>query len=236
MAEHTHASQEKIWSHFQNVATEKFIAARPRLEHLFRRMARLTSESSPALLNIGIGDGHLERLALAQGWQVHSLDPDPQAVARLAAAGVQAQVGGIEALPHEAGSLDFVVASEVLEHLTEDQRAAGIRQIARVLKAGGYFLGTVPYNEDLAEQQAVCPHCGEVFHRWGHQRSFTLDDVREQLSPSFTVRELRKTAFVTFRDRSLLGKAKSAVRLLLARAGQPIAVPTIFWLAEVKAR
>jgi SAM-dependent methyltransferase len=130
--------------------------------------------------------------------------------------------------------MDFVVASEVLEHLTDEQRAAGIGEIARILRPGGYFLGTVPFNENLAEQQAVCPHCGEVFHRWGHQRSFTLDDVRHQLAPHFRVDELRKTAFVSFRGRSLLGKAKSAVRLLLARAGQPIAVPTIFWLAEVR--
>ena len=228
------ASQHKIWSHFQNAAPESFAAARPRLDYLVGRIARLAGGKTPAVLNIGIGDGHFEREALARSWRVHSLDPDEQAVARLIAAGVDAQVGIIERLPLESHSLDYVVASEVLEHLTDEQRAAGIAEIARVLRSGGYFLGTVPYNENLAEQQAVCPHCGEVFHRWGHQRSFTLDDVRKQLSNHFTVRELRKTAFVPFRGRSLLGKAKSAVRLALARAGQAIAVPTIFWLAEVK--
>jgi len=234
MTDQAHASQEKIWTHFQNTAPESFVAAHPRLEYLVRRIAKIAGNKTPDVLNIGIGDGHFELQALARGWQIHSVDPDNQAVARLAATGVKATVGIIEQLPLQAGSVDFVVASEVLEHLTDKQRAAGVAEVARVLKQGGCFLGTVPYNENLAEQQAVCPHCGEVFHRWGHQRSFMLDDVREQLTPHFHVRELRKTAFVPFRGRSLLGKAKSAVRLALARAGQAIAVPTIFWVAEAK--
>ena len=235
MADHAHASQAKIWSHFQNAAPESFSAARPRLEYLVQRIARLAGRSTPAVLNIGIGDGHFEHQANARGWKVYSVDPDQQAVARLSATGVKATVGKIEKLPLDNESVDFVVASEVLEHLTDEQRATGIAEIARVLKSGGFFLGTVPYNENLAEQQAVCPHCGEVFHRWGHQRSFTLDDVRQQLTTHFDVRELRKTAFVHFRGRSLGGKAKSAIRLILARLGQPIAVPKILWLAEVKA-
>lgn len=227
-------SQDKIWSHFQNIAPESFAAARPRLNYLLRRIRNLAAGRSPAVLNIGIGDGYLERQAIDLGWQIVSVDPDEKAVSRLSELGVQGMVGVAERLPLPDQSVEFVVASEVLEHLTDSQRSAAIGEIARVLKRPGWFLGTVPYNENLAEQQTVCPHCGIVFHRWGHHASFTLEDMRSQLAAQFEVQELRRTAFVQFRGRNLLGKAKSAVRLILAQAGQPIAVPSIFWLASVR--
>src|SRR5688500_15472017 len=163
------ADQQKIWQHFQNAAPESFAAAKPRLDFLLRQVAKRVSRvdagvnrpahGPPRILNIGIGDGYFEQQAKARGWQIHSLDPAEQAVARLAAEGIAAQAGRIEQLPHADASLDFVVASEVLEHLSEEQRQAGLAEIARVLRPGGWFLGTVPHAEDLAEQSTVCPHC-----------------------------------------------------------------------------
>jgi hypothetical protein len=86
----------------------------------------------------------------------------------------------------------------------------------------------VPFNENLKASDVICPCCGTLFHRWGHQASFTLERMRAELEPSFEVRELRQTAFVSFRDRGPFGKLKSLARLLLARYGQMIAVPTIY--------
>lgn len=226
------ADQQKIWQHFQNAAPESFAAARPRLVFLIGQIARRTSGPAPAVLNIGIGDGHFERQAKSRGWQIHSLDPDEQAVERLKGEGIAAQVGQIERISFSDESLDFVVASEVLEHLSTNEREAGLAEIARVLRRGGWFLGTVPHAENLAEQQAVCPHCGEVFHRWGHQASFTLASVREMLAPYFTVERLQRTAFVDLRNRGFKGLIKGYLRIALAKLGEPIAIPTIWWVAR----
>src|SRR5688572_14323417 len=98
------ADQHKIWQHFQNAAPESFAAARPRLEFLLKQIARRIGRNPgvgagarrdgvAAVLNIGIGNGYFERQAKARGWTIHSLDPDEQAVARLAAEGIGAQVG-----------------------------------------------------------------------------------------------------------------------------------------------
>ncbi|HEX5104144.1 MAG TPA: class I SAM-dependent methyltransferase [Pirellulaceae bacterium] len=227
-----HSDQHKIWQHFQNASPESFAAAHPRLEFLIGQIAQRTSGRQPAVLNIGIGDGFFERRAKARGWKVHSLDPDEQAVERLKGEGISAQVGTIEHILHESESLDFIVASEVLEHLTEDQRAAGLAEIARVLRPGGWFLGSVPHAENLAEQHAVCPHCGQVFHRWRHQASFTLASVRQMLAGPFVVEKLKRTAFVDLWSRGPLGFVKGSLRVLLAKLGQPIAVPTIWWVAR----
>jgi SAM-dependent methyltransferase len=229
------ASQEAIWRHFQNAAPQSFAASHPRLNWLLTEVQRRAAGTRPAVLNIGIGDGYFEQQAQARGWLIHSLDPDAEAVGRLSAAGIEARVGQIERLPHSAESLDFVVASEVLEHLTDDQRLAGLAEIARVLKGGGWFLGTVPCGEILADQQTVCPRCGEVFHRWGHQRSFDVAAIREELSPWFDVQTIGRTAFVPWRGRGVRGAVKSLVRLALAKLGEPIAFPTLYWIAR-KAR
>ena len=228
--------QDRIWRHFQNCAVESFDGARPRLEYLVRQIARLATSRPVRVLNIGIGSGHLERTAQARGWEVHSLDPDPEASRRLETEGVHAHVGYVEKLPADDGSFDFVVASEVLEHLTDPQRAAAVREIARVLVPGGWFLGTVPYHEDLAACQVMCPCCGAVFHRWGHQASFDEARVAAELAPAFRVEKLRRTAFVQWRGRGLTGAVKSSVRWALARAGQAIAVPTIYWAARKDVR
>lgn len=224
--------QAKIWQHFQNAAPESFAAAHPRLDFLIGQIARRASGRAPSVLNIGIGDGYFERGAQARGWTVHSLDPDEQAVQRLATDGIAAQVGVVEKIPLADESVEFVVASEVLEHLSGQQREAGLSEIARVLKRGGWFLGTVPHAENLAEQEAVCPCCGQVFHRWGHQASFTLASVRELLATRFQVEQLQRTAFVNLFGRGVGGFVKGSVRIVLAKLGEPIAVPTIWWVVR----
>jgi SAM-dependent methyltransferase len=232
MATESTSDQRKIWQHFQNAAPESFVAAHPRLTFLIGQIARRSTHRVPSVLNIGIGDGFFERQAQSRGWKVHSLDPDEQAVSRQAAVGIAAQAGIIEKIPLADESVEFVVASEVLEHLTGQQREAGLAEVARVLARGGWFLGTVPHAENLAEQEAVCPCCGQVFHRWGHQASFTLASVRELLAERFHVEGLQRTAFVDLWGRGIGGFFKGSVRLVLARLGEPIAVPTIWWVAR----
>lgn len=229
---HPAHGQHRIWRHFQNDAPESFAAARPRLDWLLAEVARGADGSAPEVLNIGIGDGYFEHQALARGWRIHSLDPDAEAVQRLVASGIDARIGQIEQLPHQSQSLDFVVASEVLEHLAEDQCVAGLAEIARVLRDGGRFLGTVPYRENLADQQTVCPCCGAVFHRWGHQRSFDPRLLREQFAAWFEIEKLGRTAFVAWRGRGLRGAIKSLVRLALAKLGEQVAFPTLYWIAR----
>ncbi|MFV2068124.1 MAG: class I SAM-dependent methyltransferase [Pirellulales bacterium] len=226
--------QGKIWHYYQTEAPETFRAARPRLDYLLRQIARHAIMDGPRVLNIGVGDGYFEKMALARGWTVHSLDPDRASLVQLAQVGVHVQVGMIDAIPLADSAFDFVVASEVFEHLTDDQRRRGVVEIARLLVPGGRFLGTVPYHEDLDEGRVVCPHCGQTFHRWGHLHSFDLARIATELSEHFKVQQVRRTAFVTYRDRSMLGKIKSLARWGLARYGQPIAVPSIYWMAERK--
>jgi SAM-dependent methyltransferase len=220
---------DPIWSYFQNEAQSVFDGSHVRLDYLVRAVGRLVKAPRPTLLNIGIGDGHLERTAHERGWVVHALDPSPESVAALVDSGIAAQTGRIEAMPFSDGQFDCVVASEVFEHLTDAQRAHGLEEIRRVLKGGGYLVGTVPYREVLEENLAFCPKCQQVFHRWGHTTSFDLAKMRAELAPHFGQVTCRRTAFVQFTGRSLGGKIKSLLRLVLGKCGASIAVPNVLF-------
>lgn len=164
-------NQEKIWDYFQNEGGVSFEAAQPRYNYLKKRVKKLTV-SNAKVLNIGVGAGRLESMLLKSGYLVSALDPNPNSIQKLVSAGVDAHVGMIENLPFDTNTFDVIVASEVLEHLSDDSCRIAISEIQRTLKSKGVFIGTVPYAENLSDNLTVCPHCAERFHRWGHQQSF----------------------------------------------------------------
>jgi len=231
----TNYDQSRIWAYHQNENVDSFGGAAPRLQGLAKavfRLARRQRITRPAVLNIGVGNGYLEELIMRDGGDAYSVDPDERALTRLAGKGVKCYVGKIEDLPFGDGELDFVVVSEVLEHLDDAERSRGLAEIRRVLKLGGYVLGTVPYRENVQQNMTICPHCGEVFHRWGHKKAFDLGAVAQELTPHFHVKRVTRTAFVSFSGGSTLALAKSLIRFVLAKLGEAIAVPSIYFVAR----
>ena len=225
-------SQNKLWAHFQNISPETFEDAKSRLDYILRAISRKKISDVPCVLNIGAGNGYFEECAERSGWDIYSLDPDEMIVDRLLEKGIKASKGHIEQMPFCDGSFDFVVASEVLEHLGDTQFRSGIGEIIRVMSNVSWFLGTVPYCENLSLNQVVCPRCGEVFHRWGHKRSFDTKAIRDELSQSFSDVVANRRTFVRFQGRGIAGIVKSSVRLILGNCGAEIASPNIFFVAR----
>ena len=187
-------NQERIWQHFQNDAPEVFQQADGRIRFLVRQLT-LRAKTGAAVLNVGVGNGLFEELAIRAGMNAYSLDPDAESIARLNSlpemkAG--ARVGCLEAIPFAADAFAAVVVSEVLEHLSDDALGRALSEIHRVLVPGGIIIGTVPASENLSEQLTVCPCCGENFHRWGHLQSFDASRLRALLSEGFKVQVIQE--------------------------------------------
>jgi 2-polyprenyl-3-methyl-5-hydroxy-6-metoxy-1,4-benzoquinol methylase len=224
-------NQDKIWNHFQNEdsAAGGFSEARQRfmLRHL---------KPGQTVLNIGVGDGSLERLAMARGIEICSLDPSTQAIDALRAAlelGERARSGYVQEIPFDGESFDAVVLSEVIEHLEDEVLDRALAETLRVLKPGGRLIISTPYAEHLASGTAVCPDCGHVFHRWGHVQTFDKARLRTLLQESgFGVRKLFLTSFVDWRRGGVRNLVKSALRLSLARLGEQIADPHVVAIAH----
>lgn len=65
--------------------------------------------------------------------------------------------GDVFRLPFASETFDFILLSEVLEHLNDPQEA--LTELQRVLKSKGSFIVSVPYNEVISYQ--VCIHCNK---------------------------------------------------------------------------
>jgi SAM-dependent methyltransferase len=209
--------QTRIWEYYQNEGKDSFRGALPRLRFLARSIP-----AGAEVLDIGVGDGAFERIAAVRGLRVHVLDPDAQAVARARDElhlGDRARCGRAESLPWPDGTFDAVVMSEVLEHLDDATLAAALSEAARVLRAGGRLLGTVPADEVLDAQRVICPDCGRRFHRWGHEQSFTPGRLEDLLAERFAEVEVRRRWFVAWGLLNAKGRLQAVVRKALALVG-----------------
>lgn len=210
-------SQFELWSHFQTERLEVFAASKSRLDYLLRLAERKSKGHS--LLNIGCGSGYLEQAAKQKNWQVLSVDPDAQSVDRLKAMGIDARRGIIESLPVASESIDIVISTEVFEHLTPDSMEAGLREIQRVLLPGGILIGTVPYREDLSDNEVFCPHCKMIFHRWGHHQSFDESRMRSVLGNYFFAHKVSPAFFAPWNALDWKGKLSVSARLVFSLFG-----------------
>jgi SAM-dependent methyltransferase len=224
--------QSRIWEFHQNPeqASDAFSNAGPRYTFLAHQVA-----PGEQVLNIGVGRGGLEALLIGRRAIVSCLDPSEKAIESVRSAyqlGARAQVGFSQAMPFPNGQFDVVVMSEVLEHLPDDVLAATLGEVRRVLKPGGRFIGTVPANENLSDNFALCPHCGESFHRWGHIQSFSPGRLRGMLvSDGLKVRRFQVRCFPDWQRPGVRNFIKSSVRYMLGRMGSPIASPNIYFEA-----
>lgn len=225
--------QTRIWDYFQGEAVHSFDQAVPRLSFLLHAIRQLSRKRPWKLLNIGTGNGWLEQAGLSVGWQTFSLDPSLIAIRRVQDYGVAGQVGLIEHAPFRDGTFDAVVCSEVFEHLTDDQLQVGLIEIKRMLRPGGYLIGTVPFNEALARGETVCPQCGHIFHRWGHRQTFTVDSMRSRLEGAgFAPTRLEVRAFPYFEQHSFQNLVKTEVVKLIGRLGAQSVFPALCFFAR----
>jgi ubiquinone/menaquinone biosynthesis C-methylase UbiE len=99
------------------------------------------------ILDIGCGTGTLvvKLKQLYPSVQVVGIDPDPKALRRArikserAATSVQFDAGFADELPYKEASFDRVFSSFMFHHLEAQERENMLREVLRVLRAGGSF-------------------------------------------------------------------------------------------------
>jgi SAM-dependent methyltransferase len=226
------APQIALWSYVQTERTAAFEGSKARLKALVRRAERLTRGRT--LLNIGCGDGYLEKNAQSRQWKVMSVDPDPKSVNLIKSGGIDCRFGSIESLPFPSGSVDVVICTEVFEHLTQETLDLGLKEIERVLVPAGVLIGTVPYRENLSENEVFCPHCSRKFHRWGHHQSFDEARMRRMLGTEFSVRSVKPVYFVPWTFAGWKGKLLWSARYAFGLVGIYGSSANLFFTAVKK--
>ncbi|MEO7658895.1 MAG: class I SAM-dependent methyltransferase [Pyrinomonadaceae bacterium] len=138
MEQHTYAIMDEVeGSHWW------FVGRRSILESFLKQIhsSLITHPSSLQILDVGCGTGaNIEMLSKFGEAQGVDVSDDALEFCRLK--GLKAQKGLAESLPFEDESFELTTALDVVEHLDDD--IAGLKEMFRVTKRGGYSLIFVP--------------------------------------------------------------------------------------------
>ena len=153
---------------------------------------RLGVSAGSTVIDVGCGAGRHAFEAFRRGADVIAFDQDVAELNNVdailqamqeqgeapASAKAEAVKGDALDLPYDDGSFDFVIASEILEHVPADDRAIG--ELIRVLKPGGRLAVTVP--RWLPEK--VCWALSDAYHanEGGHIRIYRADELRDKIA------------------------------------------------------
>lgn len=96
-------------------------------------VAKHVKKENPLLLDVGCGDKSL-RLYLGDNVDYCGIDVDPKCSNKVDVSK--------DIFPFECNFFDYVVCTEVLEHIDNHQNC--LKEIRRILKPSGLLLGTVP--------------------------------------------------------------------------------------------
>jgi SAM-dependent methyltransferase len=152
---------------------------------------RLGVGPSTMVIDVGCGAGRHAFEAYRRGADViafdraeselHSVDTILQAMAEAgevpASASAKVVLGDALSLPYADQTFDCVIASEILEHIPQDDTA--IAEMIRVLRVGGTLVVTVP--RWLPER--VCWLLSEEYHsnEGGHVRIYRANELRDKI-------------------------------------------------------
>lgn len=180
---------------------------RPYLRHFVE--TSFPVERNAKILDIGCGNGLLLRAAAELGYE--DLAGIEQRPAHIVTDGVIIQADlfqGVARHPH--GSLDAVIAFDVLEHFARDEILALLDGIHAALKPGGRVILHLP--------NAESPFFGGVFHGdLTHETAFTRTSIAQVLAATGYGRVLCRE------DRPGAGKGlKGLLRLAAWRCVRPL--------------
>lgn len=152
---------------------------------------RLRIGPGSKVIDVGCGAGRHSFEAYRRGADVIAFDQNAEELADVdtmlqamgqageapKSAKAQVVVGDALALPYPDGTFDAVIASEILEHVPDDD--AAIAELIRVLRPGGTLAVTVP--RWLPER--ICWLLSDEYHanEGGHIRIYRADELRTKL-------------------------------------------------------
>lgn len=127
-----------------------------RREVIWSLLRRTEPQRRLRILDAGCGTGR-NLIEFAPLGEVTGVDTSSEALQFCRRRGLESvQEGRVEALPFDAQSFDLVLATDVLEHVEDD--LAALRELHRVVVAGGHLLATVPAYRWLWSQHDVDYH------------------------------------------------------------------------------
>lgn len=152
------------------------------------------------VLDVGAGSGALIKRI-----------PNSVGVDLVARQEVNVLKGNVTNLEFEDNSFDTIFATEILEHLSDNDLRKATNELYRILKPKGNLIVTTPYKEDLEKARVRCPHCKKRFHPKIHLQSFDEDLMIAALR-KFDIVKVSKEIFGFSHYHPIIGLFKPLVK------------------------
>lgn len=197
MQQHTYAIMRRVeQSHWWYAGRRQIL--RSFLERLCRKLesdARRDQRGPLNILDVGCGTGaNLEMLS--EFGEAEGVDISAEALSFCRGRGlIKVREGEAEHLPYPDTSFDLVTGLDVVEHLDND--LAGLREMRRVLRPGGYTLLFVPAFMFLWGVQDDVSH---------HRRRYTITGLKRVVREAGFETERVSYANISFFGPILLGR------------------------------
>ena len=137
----------------------------------YEEIAKHIKKNHIALLDVGCRDGILQKY-LNNSIKYYGIDIEPKADF------LKKVDVTVDMFPFESDFFDYVVVSEVLEHL--DNQHHCLKEIYRVLKSGGILIGTVPNSLNI--DRFIMTFFNRNFKMTeDHYCSFDIDEIERLL-------------------------------------------------------
>jgi SAM-dependent methyltransferase len=139
------------------------------------------------LVDLGAGPGYMVEKLLQRGIDTLAVDSSAASVDflnqrfREKPHFLGAQASPIEKMSVRDETADIVLLIETVEHLDDKILSKVLSEAYRILRSSGVIVVTTPHEENLAENQIICPNCGCVFHSVQHVRSLSATSLKEIL-------------------------------------------------------
>ncbi len=146
-------------------------------------------ETIHSVLDIGCGAGIVSRELRRRFSVVVSLDFVRGPLLQVKNAEITAIQGDACDLPFFDRTFEAVIATELIEHLTESQRRPALSEMARVSKR--FIFLTVPFREVLEYGQVKCAECGCVFNASYHTKSFLTASMESLLNSEWSLKKIQ---------------------------------------------
>jgi len=131
------------YTHSTNYYLTSFLYGREQINKYFFTITKeLPFEAR--VLDVGCGTGEMMKFLASQGFDAYGVEPSEKMRnhARKFFSPSRVLDNSILSLPFQDNSFDFVFAIEVLRYLTTEDNLQAFKEVNRVLKPGGIFLGT----------------------------------------------------------------------------------------------
>lgn len=173
-------------------------------EHIERRTRECISAEvngrSGAILDVGCGKAWVAQMFCGKGFDVVSMDlalrNTTKALQLYPYPNHYAVVADAFHLPFRKNLFDYIIASEIIEHVYDPEKFIG--ELMTALKPGGKLIVTTPYKEKI--QYSLCVHCNKPTPVHAHLHSFD----EQKLKGLYTKEDLKRWEHKTFGNKVLM--------------------------------